>query len=82
MAKISIPILVDWEEIKNYLAQNDIVEVVRCKDCKHRYTDDCPMRFVEWVEWDDDGYMEYDDIVTDNTVDDGYCNFAEREENR
>ena len=38
MAKMSIPILVDWEGIKDYLAKSDIVEVVRCKDCKHRPT--------------------------------------------
>lgn len=57
-------------------------ELIRCKDCKHRDTDDCPMRFVEWIEWDDDGYTEYDDVVTDNTTDDGYCHKAEREENQ
>ena len=54
-------------------------ELIRCRDCKHRDTDDCLMRFVEWIEWDDDGYMEYDDVVTDNTTDDGYCHKAERE---
>jgi hypothetical protein len=53
-------------------------ELIRCRDCKHRDTDDCPMYFVEEIEWDDDGYMEYDDVVTDNTVDDGYCHKAER----
>lgn len=33
MAKMSIPILVDWESIKDYLEKADIVEVIRCKDC-------------------------------------------------
>lgn len=33
MAKMSIPILVDWESIKDYLDKSDIVEVIRCKDC-------------------------------------------------
>lgn len=55
-------------------------EIIRCKDCKHRGTDDCPMYFVEWIEWDDDGYTEYDDVVTDNTTDDGFCNYGERKE--
>lgn len=41
MAQMSIPILVDWESIKDYLAKSDIVEVVRCKDCKHRQQYDC-----------------------------------------
>ena len=34
MAKMSVPILVDWESIKDHLAKSDIVEVIRCKDCK------------------------------------------------
>lgn len=58
----------------------DAVEVVRCKDCKHRYGDECPMRYVEWVTYDDDGYIEWDDIVHDHTMDDGYCSFGERED--
>lgn len=33
MAKTSIPILVDWESIKDYLGKADIVEVIRCKEC-------------------------------------------------
>lgn len=56
------------------------VEVVRCRDCKHRYGDECPMRHVEWVTYEDDGFIERDDIVHDNTQDDGYCNFGERED--
>lgn len=36
MAKMSIPILVDWESIKDYLEKADIVEVIRCKDCEYR----------------------------------------------
>lgn len=34
MANLSVPILVDWESIKDYMAKSDIVVVVRCKDCK------------------------------------------------
>ena len=55
-------------------------EIVRCKDCKHRYGDECPMRHVEWVECEEDGYIEYDDVVHDHTMDDGYCSFGERKE--
>lgn len=33
MAKTIIPILVDWESIKDYLGKADIVEVIRCKEC-------------------------------------------------
>lgn len=45
MAKMSVPILVDWESIKDHLAKSDIVEVIRCKDCIHfckaRSDDEC-----------------------------------------
>ena len=55
-------------------------KVIRCKGCIHRYDDDeCPMRHVEWVEYDDDGYLDTDDVVYDYTEDNGYCNFAENE---
>ena len=53
-------------------------EIVRCKACRNRGDDDCPMRFIEWVEYDDDGYIEYDDIIHDYTKDDGFCDRAER----
>lgn len=53
-------------------------EIVRCKECRNRGDDDCPMRFIEWVEYDDDGYIEYDDIIYDYTKDDGFCDRAER----
>ena len=33
-AKLTVPILVDMDSIRDYLAQHDIVEVVRCKDCE------------------------------------------------
>ena len=52
--------------------------VVRCRDCKHRYEDDCSMRFVEIVQVDDDGYIDHDFVYNDNTTDDGYCNRGER----
>ena len=33
MAKLEVPIVVDVDAIREYLEQNDIVEVVRCKNC-------------------------------------------------
>ena len=35
MAQMHIPILVDWDDIKDHMAKSDIVEVVRCEDCKY-----------------------------------------------
>lgn len=36
MAKLTIPITVNWDDIKDRMAKGNIVEVVRCKDCKHK----------------------------------------------
>ena len=33
--KLTVPILVDWESIENYMAQHDVVKVVRCRDCRY-----------------------------------------------
>ena len=56
----------------------DAVEVVRCREGKHRYTEDCPMYFHAsyWHE----GYEEYVDDDTDHTEDDYFCQEGEREE--
>lgn len=57
------------------------IDLVRCKDCKHRETDDCPMYWVEWSIFEDcDGYTDDKYIVHDYTTDDGYCNYGERKE--
>ena len=34
---LTVPIILNWKDIEAYMAQNDIVEVVRCKDCKHLF---------------------------------------------
>ena len=34
-AQLPVPIKIDTEEIISWLKENDVVEVVRCKDCKH-----------------------------------------------
>lgn len=50
------------------------VEVVRCKDCKHRGTSyDCPLRHLVFTEAE--GYH-----YADSTTDDGYCNFGQPKE--
>lgn len=48
----------------------DAVEVVRCKDCKYRGYDDCPMCHDEYYYDEDDGG---DWVTRDMTVDDGFC---------
>ena len=56
----------------------DAVPVIRCRECKHRYTEDCPMYFHAsyWHE----GYEEYVDDDTDHTEDDYFCQEGERKE--
>ena len=57
------------------------INLVQCKDCKHRETDDCPMYWVEWSIFEDcDGYTDDKYIVHDYTTDNGYCNYGERKE--
>lgn len=38
--KLTVPILLNWSDIQAYMEQHDIVEVVRCRDCKHRPYED------------------------------------------
>lgn len=55
------------------------INLVRCKDCKYRETDDCPMYWMEWLMFEDcDGYTDNNYIVHDYTTDNGYCNYGER----
>lgn len=56
----------------------DVVKVVRCKDCKHRGTDDCPMYHEEYIAWDDDGCLERDIIIHDATESNSFCSHGER----
>lgn len=65
--------------IKGMLA--DVVQVVRCKDCKHRGDYPCPLYHEELVEWDDDGYSECDLVQHDKTTDNGFCHMGELGEN-
>mgnify|MGYP003294072696 CR=1 FL=1 len=64
-----------WGEgkIEQFITAADVVDempvadaapVVRCKECKHRGHDACPMSFE---------YDEYESREIDNTVDDGFC---------
>ena len=58
---------------------SNAIQVVQCKDCKHRETDDCPMYRVEWFSIDE-GYGDFEDdyIIHDYTTDNGYCHYGER----
>lgn len=73
-----------WLEIEAMINDTptiNAIEVVRCKDCRYRYEEDCPMYYIEWYTIDegdgfiDDNYREYD-----YTTDEGYCYRGERRE--
>ena len=50
-----------------YAPTVDAVEVVRCKDCKHRGSNLCPMETVELYPWF-------------GTKNDAFCSYGERRE--
>ena len=56
----------------------DAVPVVRCWECIHRYTENCPM-FFHASYWHE-GYEEYVDDDTDHTEDDYFCPEGKRKE--
>ena len=60
MAQLTVPIVVDWESIESYRAQHDIVEVVRCKECRNRSDEDqmCCGRGWPYQLVVDDGFCE------------------------
>lgn len=77
----------DWWDMHKVLSMrtiNDLPsaepEITHCKDCRNRGEDECPMRHVERIEWEEDGYIEVDDIVHDYTEPHGYCDKGERNE--
>ena len=53
--------------IKQMLKTDDAVEVIRCEDCKLRYTEGCPAMF-----WDCSGELMGD------TEDNDFCSYGER----
>lgn len=61
--------------INELLPKISTIEIVRCKECKHRYdSDSCPM-CQEHCYSDDYSYDYYD---VDSTTDDGFCHRGER----
>ena len=56
----------------------DAVPIVRCWECKHRETTDCPMCHEEYYVDEDDGGDYY---IVDRAVDsNGFCCAGERED--
>ena len=62
----------------NALPTIDAVPVVRCRECKHQETVDCPMCHEEYHFDEDDGgdYSLWTRMVDPN----GFCSYGERKE--
>lgn len=82
-AKRSQTITVSKDKTVSYT--NDVVEVVRCKDCIHWDRDTLKHQLNDFREWDEaececlaerDGYNEVDHYVES----DDYCSYGERKE--
>lgn len=65
----------ELERSINEIPALDAVPVVRCKDCKWRFSSNCPMFHEELTYNEDDGYEWID---RDHTSDDGFCEQGER----
>ena len=57
------------QDIADHLAENDVVEVVRCKDCKHRYTASSGVIFCT-------------QHITVSAEDNDFCSYGERREGK
>ena len=68
MASLTVPILVDMDKIRAYLEQNDIVEVVRCRECKHWNDEDhwCNIRDSYGWDYKPDDYCSYGERSTND----------------
>ena len=62
--------------------RSNFVEVVRCKDCKHRENvEACPMCYELFRAWDvGDNCSGGEWELTDHTQDYGFCSYGERRE--
>lgn len=60
-------------------SDTSVVEIVKCKNCKHRETKKCLLCVEEFVYYEDeDGYAtDYHVIINDYTTDEGFCHIGE-----
>jgi hypothetical protein len=60
--------------------RDDLLEIVRCKDCRKQGSDDCPMFIREWRTVMRGSECVDDFIFHDLTKPNGFCNYGERRE--
>ena len=67
MAKLTVPIIVKWDDIEEDLAKGNIVKVIRCKDCKYylKSDEECDLiqsrllLFMEDKRWTEDSFCSW-----------------------
>ena len=62
----------DWMDAQ---LKVDAVPVIRCKNCKKRYTEDCLMQYTDYSE---DMDANPDGISVEWTDDNDFCSYGER----
>lgn len=64
-ANLTVPIILNWKDVEGYLAQHDIIEVIRCKDCK--WFDAC--KKLGWIRFlgSEDSYCSKGERRADGT---------------
>lgn len=75
---LTVPILLKWKDVEAYMNQHDIVEVVRCKDCKH-------FEYNHWEKVNGVPLIVAHEICKRwgdgcKTSEDGFCFIGERKE--
>lgn len=70
-ATINVPVSIDLSTIQRWMESSDIVEVVRCKDCKHRHDDG-------YCEAWGDSFHHWEDF--NKVPEDMFCGYGERRE--
>lgn len=57
--------------------KKELVEIVRCKDCKFYLESGCPCIYETEDVYDDDGYYAYGGDMIFNLDENGFCSIGE-----
>lgn len=69
----------DISDLADFMDINGVFAVVRCKDCKHRYTNACPVReFALEFRDEEHGYQNINFQIKEITHDCGFCYRGEK----
>lgn len=79
--KVAIEALTNVQNMHKGKWNDDVIEVVRCKDCRKQGSDDCPMFSREWrVIMRGDKCVD-DFVFHDLTEPNGFCSYGKGDNN-